>query len=280
MPKLPYIFTRRNVQPPTYAFVSDDEGFLVRVVPAFYDVTIELRARMINSAGEHFEVREIIVAPLSAGTTTAVLSVTEGCLLGLTVAVVAPSAYVPPGDVYVVVALCRGITATPYLTQVLIANYVSGLSVSTWPGAMIVSPTLLKAEQHASTFANAPLGTERTFVAGSLVEWRLYSMLFQLTTSAVPGNRIVTVQANFQGSLVYWAGSTFNHPPSTTQTYIVSATGVIGQTAAGLQMIPWPEELWFPAGQGITTFTPGLDAGDQYTVGGISWEPRIRALQA
>ncbi len=279
---LRFLFTRRQVQPPSSLYVSESEGLLLTVSSFRLDAfSVELQARMLFSDGQTGTLR--FSTPVQAFTRQSfTFAIPEGFILGLTARVTNNTQLFYYGEVFCTVALAVGLTATPYPTQVLIGAYISKDNVASWPGGTIIPPCITTTEIRSIPFSSPGVGVEISAVLpGAGESYRLTSLIFTLATSAVAGNRNVLLRwrINQGGPIHAQVGANVAQPPSTTWAYTVGPFGYTGQVGPLDVVIGIVPDLWsVQPNFVIETFTRGLDVADQYTVIAASGQRRVATL--
>lgn len=96
--------------------------------------------------------------------------------------------------------------------------------------------------------------------------WRILSMAFTFTTSAVVANRRVRL-AMTDGTVTTWRASAFADQAATLavvhELYPLAVAGAVND---GLTLIPTPPDgLWLPKGWTLNVTAGAIDIGDQFS---------------
>src|SRR5689334_22594222 len=113
--------------------------------------------------------------------------------------------------------------------------------------------------------ATPAAGGEVAFLNNTGNVLRVQSVTFQLVTSAVAGNRSVSLAAD-DGTSTYWRSVASGvQAASLTQRYSAGIGAALGGSGTIVQMIELPQTgvLLYP-GHVLRTLTGALDVGDQY----------------
>ena len=109
-------------------------------------------------------------------------------------------------------------------------------------------------------------GAELSIKPDGFAPWRILSLLFTFTTSAVVATRQIRLALS-NGSETTWKGrTTITQAATTALEYQAYPLAVQGATVDGLVSVALPPDgLWLPRGWALTTTTALIDAGDQYS---------------
>jgi hypothetical protein len=262
--RIPFLFTRRNVQPPAELYVQQDDALIVDIWTTT-GVNFEARARILTATGQIASLRTPILATGSVGFLQRfTLPLPEGCLLGASLYETINTD--PYGTIFARLHLGTGLTVTPFTAQLLAADFVSGNYGPTYPTGRIVHPLEGPGFLHTIVGATPAAGAEISETAPLFVARRLRHITALLTTSAAPGNRTPSIQ--IQGAVgvgVFRSQFAFTNaqPPSTTQRYSLFP-GAALSSFGGANSLSLPDHA-FSAPLTWGTATNGLAATDTWT---------------
>lgn len=179
-------FATRHVQPPTFLYVTADDGLYCLVSSVQPGLILNVTATMLLPDGR-VQAGAWQMAPPSTGAQTAYLfPLAESFLLNVSVQ---PTTGVRYGQTWCFVAVRRGGMASGINLQTLISGSVSSYGGPTWPGAdlqqSVAQPGLIL-EQYTDPVA---LGTNFVFTAPSFARVQVRSIYAQFITSATVINR-------------------------------------------------------------------------------------------
>lgn len=254
-------FRTEDVLPPVAYYISPEDQVTVWTITDTLAQTLYLQIRMLMPTGE-IKLIPYQFVPQVTRSWNVVFEVPpwEGYLLGA----ICWSSNPQRGQCFISVQLMR--SAPPSLIQagiVLMQGYTNNLNVLSYP----TSPLEGTFSGHGAflTITKPPqTGTQVSFPVPQNTRWRLYSLTFNFSTSAVVGNRLVSM-TQFDSSSVQlgvWPAG-FVQPASTTYVYTF-APGGVNNAVGPYVTIGAPTEVTIPAQSSLQTFVENLDAGDQF----------------
>lgn len=272
------IFARRNVQPPTTLYVGRDDYLTVTEIHSelAQDPPLVL-VRLLTPLGvvQHMTYRTPAF-PASSGFSKTRFPLREGQLLGVEVRAAAGGA--KRGDLYAIVELTHSLGPIDQEHAILCADYVTLYQPVGWPQGMVRSAE--EGPGHERTFTQpAPFaGQPIQLSIPSLLRWRIKGIRASLTTTAVAGNRLVSLAViALGGQQVTIALSTVEHPPSGTRAYHFSdrATSNV-QGLIATELLPIPLNVWWNANATLQVRVSGA-GGDQFSASDWFVEEAISA---
>lgn len=120
---------------------------------------------------------------------------------------------------------------------------------------------------------NPALGAEWSLAAAEGAMWRVLSVVFTLTTSAVVNNRSVRVVADDGTTEFFRTRAGSPQAAGLVGVHSMAEGFAAGGTVTTNQMLSWPARgVWLPRGHRLRSQTDLLDAGDQYSAIGVEVE--------
>lgn len=125
---------------------------------------------------------------------------------------------------------------------------------------------VLPGVKQAIAIPEPPAGSEWSLTVPGGEQWMPLSLHYVLTTSAAVGNRYPGVAVYCAGLEVYRAICVTAIAAGDVIDYTaVAGSGIVnGGTTAGIGMVQFPF-VYLNAGDSLSSLTPGLQAGDQYS---------------
>lgn len=122
------------------------------------------------------------------------------------------------------------------------------------------------ASTYVKVFPNPAAGAEISITPSGLGFWRILSLVFTLTTSAVVANRAPSLAAS-DGTSRYWrSGAVAVLAASLAGDWSAFPGSTAAGSANGVTHLAFPEGgLLLPPGYRLTTVTAGIDVADQYS---------------
>jgi hypothetical protein len=187
----------------------------------------------------------------------------EGFILGAAIA--PPAVTLVTGECWIKVSVIRGAPGNPLMVMPLVADYVSSGNHPGWPsnalGRAVDGAGKVKAVQ-----GNVPLvGTDASITVPTNTRWQVLAVSAALTTSALAGNRQVTL-TGFPNGLSAWTVPAPAAQPPSTQFFYTFAPGLPAlSNVASQQAAPLPSPTFLEAGDVMTTETIAFRPSDQWT---------------
>lgn len=256
-------FATRNVQPPSAVYVTSDDRLHVSAwVFSLGQPTLNVTFRLLMPDGT------VTIGGGSVMPTTArhrndfLLTLSEGFLLSVVVST--PTTGVLRGQFYVELDIARINGSLPEDRQPLMSDYLTTANSFGWPGG----------EQRTSVEGpGAIFGQQQTGIAGNSgvqfsvpqqARWRLQAAAIQFTTSAVAGQRQLSLEIQTGGAGGTW---TYLNPnvqaASLTWNYGCSNIPLTAGAASPVQYMVFPDMTITPSGSIIFLASGGL-AGDTW----------------
>lgn len=259
-------FRTEDVLPPSAYYVAPDDSIVCGALTDVAGVSINMLIRLLTPQGEVKLMPYTFSQPtLNAYGPVFEVPPVEGYLLGVLIWAVEPDR----GRCYVTVSVVRGIP--PNLMSaglVLLQGYVNTSCVLSYPTSPL-EPALSGKGALISLSANPGLGQEFTFACPSFVRWRIISAFARLQTDAVVASREVHYVVSTNTGLTLGAfASGLKQSANTLLGYAFAPGG--GVVASDYtSVITGPAQLELSQGFQFSSFTPLMDAGDQYTSVGV-----------
>lgn len=250
--------------PAAAVFMAKEDVLLFRHT-ASVAVRFRVRVRMQQADGRiaYQEFEQLTVADRTPQQVT--FDPGEGFLLSAAVEPIAGSFM--HGQVFVELALLRGLTSAAVVTAALLSEYLQPSFPKGWPAGRVLSsvegPGVVRAVQGADPAA----GVEPSITVPTGARWRVLAFSAQLVTDATAANRFPMFEVNDPtlAANVYRAAPAAAQAASLTQAYQVGPHGVVAAVVNGLVMMPSPVELHVFAGQILRFTTTNIQAGDNWT---------------
>lgn len=180
----------QRVLPRTAIYVVPADTLLLNVTAEFaLFPSINLAYRLLLTDGTVQTFLQAFQITNGNGENTFSVQLPEGWLLSVTVE--ANTANIPTGAVYAQVFLIRGASGNLVWPTLLLGEYINSFFHIAWPGTPIRIPTEGRGFTQAINPANPGAGNNFSFTFDQRFRWRLDSLAFKFTTSAVVANRSV-----------------------------------------------------------------------------------------
>jgi len=252
---------RALVHPPLWLDIED--RIFLQCFAADTSMEVTLRGRFLTETG-HLQKVALITTPTLARTrATNTMRPGSGWLLNL---FAYSSGTVPlRGQLYALMGIMRGGTATAEMSALLAAGYLSFTDYLAWPPGTIESSIMPPGALRSVTGTDPAAGVEILESVPTNARWLVRSVRFQLVTNATVANRYVDLIFDDGTNTLRTIPSRYAQPASTAGTYqfYPETAGVWGDTGAGFVTCPMPLTLLGEAFR-IRTSTSSLQAGDNY----------------
>lgn len=256
-------FAFKNVTPPSRVYIALNDLLVVAAASNFAAANVTVRGRLLRVDGQIIEIPVVVTGDGTRVLVTKTLELAEGYLLSLTAQ--ANAALNPGQSLFVQCGIQRPSGSGVQFFETLLAGYISGAQVLSYPEASWASPVPGQGALRSITGTLPGAGTEISEVVPAGARWRLVAFTFSLTTAVAVANRIVHVTLD-DGALVYYnVVNDFTQVASTTQRYNAAPVGGRWLNNDSDNMLPTPIGLVMPAGHRIRTATTALQAADAYT---------------
>ena len=255
-------FATREVMPPAECYISRQDRLFLWIWNAVAGAIIDVHARILKPDGTLIH-NTWTYTPTSNGVLSwYVQGLAEGFLLTLTV----NCGYTRAGGCYVRAALLSGgAGAIDLIAQTLVAGYVVRGSMLCWPYPRYVGPCEGPGRLRVIVGTDPAAGFQILEAVPANARWRLLAVRAELLTSAVAGNRHITLGME-EAPNVWWQSTALvAQPPSWTHTYTwaVGVDARIGVPAGWVQD-RLPDKLTLAAGWRFYTGVIGWDVGDDW----------------
>ncbi len=257
-------FGTDKVPPPAPLYVAPLAQLFVSMnaIGAVGAVTYAVMARLLRFDG--------VVIPFEQefqttfGSFNALIPLAEGFLLQTSVRIVTGAPTIKNGQCFVFMNL-RQVPGPTFVDTPLIADYVGLLYIASWPTGSFRKP-----EEGAGgvriVFGTDPAaGVEISESVPQSARWRLISFTANLSTSAVVGNRRVTLLHD-NGATIYFRTLLSTNIVASTNVFITWADSFpVFANSDNNQMSSLPSRDLLTGGFRIRTNTIGLDPGDNWS---------------
>lgn len=264
-------FTNRFVQPPSSLYIDRDDLLFIQTLSALSAIRIDIRARMLTPKGRMVTLAyEHDTTSSPVGTAFARFNLQEGFLLGVIAA--ARFDTILRGELFLSLSIIRGGAGIAAATHQLSNGYLEVSKAVSWPPGALESSVSGRGIMRAITGNDPAAGAE---IAQGVEEnslWRLSSLRFGFTTSAVAANRRVRFVLSRGGNVVAVIPSQHVQTASTAIAYTIAPFGFDSPLRDGEVLIALPNDIFLGEDDTIATSTISLQAGDDYGAPIISVE--------
>ena len=255
-------FRTLDVLPPSAYYVGLDDQLVFRVYTDYSPAVFYFVARMLRPEGViAVETVQLYNSQAGSQQLTGELTGVEGYVLSIS----ASAPQVPLSAAYVTVKLMRA----PYLitgltTALLLAGYVGDKLTLSYPTFPPRGP--LEGPGRLVTVTASPAaGMDWIIAVPTYVRWRVNIAWFGLTTTpTVISRQPNVILKDAANTTVGFCPGPLQQPASEAITYSLLPGGSYLSVGA-LCSISAPAELLLDAGGSISTYTPTLQPGDQYS---------------
>jgi len=252
-----------EVAPPTPYFFDKDDILYVLTRGNKSGLKVGLRLRYILLDGRlqiHHEEMEV---SSDRSVKTYHFSLPECFLISL---ILMSTAGTPKrGNVYAIVGIKRGGIGWQYPSLCFTAGYVDWSHPLVWPPATIGEAAAGMGLMRSIVGTDPAAGNEISETVPTNARWRLISVYFYFSTSAVVGNRTVRLIIDDGANPVWQVNAPIPHPENRIRLYVAGAGFARDAQEASNPMLPLPQGLVLAEGYRIRTDTVGLDTGDTYS---------------
>ncbi len=255
-------FQTERVRPPAELYVGRDDRLLVTAVNAIPGAKIYVTVRLLLPNGQ-ISSNDYVYTPASDRAIYAwQIPLVESFLLSATIS---PSGAVRSGGLWARCMLVRGAGLGESWPQILAAGYLARQSALAWPYPRYQNPCEGPGWMRLIDGTDPAAGVSIAETVPTGARWKLVSVLAWLATSAVAGDRHVSLDLSSP------AGVWLRIPPAiiqpASQTYYYTwAIGVnpYTSTLVGLVARPLPDQLTLTPGQQFIVQCGGMLAGDDF----------------
>lgn len=255
-------FARRNIQPPSVAFMDDDTAIVLTVESLLSGGTVECRGRYLDRDGTLKVFRHQFPTPADSNAQDFVLFLGESFLLGLEVR----QGTTPKreGLMFVQLALVQSFSGSRIETQQLGAGYVSQNRALTWPPGRFEPPLSGPGSPGGGLGANPAAGAG-FFQSNDVNETRiLLGVNFTLVTSAAAAARHVRVACETGGGDIVWeVAAVATQAASTSVNYRASPGGPQQGAISTRAQLSLPVPAVIPPGNVLAVRVTAMQAADQ-----------------
>lgn len=231
------------------------------------NVTFNVRGRMLVKESQSVQAFDYAIQQdADYSSHTRILPLAEGVLLNLVVS--AELAFLTPGQLYVRVDVVRGLDGATLTLGTLLAGYVGTWSGRAWPGTPLETPLDGPGALMSYVSPDPAAGAVPLLRQQVRTRWRLISARTALTTSAVAGNRFVTL------TITPRTGGAFNFdalpsvPAATGREFAwhagIGYPGLASVSSSGALSDDHLLECQIFNDNSLTLNVAGFDAGDNF----------------
>jgi hypothetical protein len=243
-------------------YCTGDEFLRMTSFGSVASVALALRTRFLRTDGYPVASSERHVPASDRTSVTTDFHLVDGWLLGCEVHAVAGTPR--RGQVFVVVDLVRGSSATPDVLQTLLQGYVTDTSRLAWPGSPIRSSIEGPGVLRSIAGANPAAGANIVETVPTNARWRLHAIQFSLVTAIAAANREVALTFDDGATVFARVPSGFTHVASTTIVYSAFHHAPRNTAAQDTtKNFPLPR-IDLQGGFRFNTVTTNLQAADDY----------------
>lgn len=243
-------------------FVDGREVLEVSAITNTGGGTLGIHARLVTPQGELTHAVYSFIPAASGQLNSDVFKLARGVLTSVFIHQTAGNISQPA--VWVRVSLVRRLVSSILASGRLTSGYVYTGHPLAWPPATLHSslegPGAIRARQTPDPGAGAQVQHITEANARTLIR----SIRFTLVTSAVAGNRNVSIECQVGGLVQFRVPSQSAQAAGLTHNYNV-VPGATAQAVVGVEhVIPWPLDYMLPELATIQTAVAGMDAGDNF----------------
>ncbi len=268
-------FQNERVAPPSDLYMTRMDALFITSYNSAVGITIQVRYTFLRVDGV------VIVGVLDTHTpntdrsgVTTVQPLGEGYLLSACVFL--GSGTSRRGQTYVQVGVARGVAAARLVHRIIMQGYVGTAINLAWPGNRLEQPREGSGYTRAVTGTNPAPGVEINEVVPTGATWRLTTVRVALTSSATVATRRPLLQLNRAGATVLSVPHPQTQLASLTRIYnwaLGMALAVTVTTDSNITGLPI--DMYLAAGDGFSTATEAIQAGDDYAAPSYSVEEYI-----
>ncbi len=256
-------FGTQAVAPPSPFYVAPNAQLSLNTVanPTVGATSYAVMVRFLRFDGQIIAfVREMVTAN---GNGTLVMQLAEGFLLNASVRITTSGPFFSPGNFYAFLNI-RQVQAEILMNIPLISDYVTPSYVATWPGGQFTQPQQGRGKIRSIVGTDPAAGAEISETVITATRWRLIAFSANLATSAVVGNRRVTLVHDDGANIYARAFLTANIVATTNVSFTFADSYPNAANPDNNQEAPLPAQDYMFTGFRIRTITAGLDPGDNY----------------
>jgi hypothetical protein len=253
-------FTRRNVQPPSSAYITPQDVLVIRSRNSVGGQVLTITARILNPSGQEIVSQWTHTPNGSRSLKVEAFPLVYGYLLGVSVSVSVSTTR--RGQTYVALSLGVGSALTFVEMQTLIAHYVTAFQPIGWPGVAFEAPTSGRGFVFRANQTPA-LGSPAQFTVPTAALWHILSVSCSLVASATVANRLATLSVDL---------GLFIQDITQSETVQTASTTIVYHYAAGIgpltrvqstENVGFGQELWLKGGDVLLVDWNNLQANDQ-----------------
>jgi len=255
-------FAHRNIPPPAPLYITLDDSFYCEIHNISPATACSVILRVLEPSGKIKTYLQTIVLNGSGLFTSTIFGTSEGFLLG---AAVGPGGLnVHRGQCWMRLAILRGGAAGPGAAQILIQDYVETHYAATWPFGTIRSELEGRGNLRSIVGTDPAAGVEISETVPTGRRWRVQSVNFGLTTSAVVANRQVLFIIDDGVNSGFLVPAVSVQAASLLVGYCWTPGAASISTTGGRSIGPLPSPCIMTAGMRFRTVTTNLDPGANY----------------
>lgn len=251
-----------GVTTPSPFYCAGDEFLRVTSFGSVASVALAVCTRFLRTDGSPVAGRDRHVPNSDRTIASSDFHLPDGWLLGVEVHATAGAPR--RGQVWVVVDLMRGASASAVLVQTLTQGYITDTSRLAWPGSPIRDSAEGPGVLRSITGTNPAAGVELSEAVPTNARWRLHAIQFTLVTAVAAANREVALTFDDGAAVFARVPSGFTHIASTTVVYSAFHHAPRNTAAQDTtKNFPIPR-IDLQGGFRINTVTTAIQAADDY----------------
>lgn len=246
-------------------YLANEDNLRITLINSLAGARVTISGRRLGLGSDRIDAFRYEVTPASdRSASTFVFRLGAGWLLNVQAFVSNGSPVI--GQTFAIVQVVRGQSGDVIDLATLLAGYVTARQRIGWPGGTIEGSLEGAGALRKIAGTTPAAGAELNESVPTGARWMLLSLKLLLTTSAVAGNRQITLTFDDGTNFYLVSGQGNTTPASTAQTYYWMHGGlplVSGSLQGRVQ--GFPPTMWMLAGHRFNTSTAALDVGDQYS---------------
>jgi hypothetical protein len=249
---------------PSPVYLTGEDNLRVTAYSNTANVTLAITGRILRPNNEPTPIADSVAPGATRTATTKIVPLSEGWLLGLSIA--AGAGVTALGATWIAVDLVRGTGANAQLVQSLGFGWINLRSGFVWPAGAYLQSTDGPGVLRSITGSTPSAGADISETVPTGARWELISLRAQLTTSATVANRVPLLLLD-DGANAWFAGSAVATQAASLvwrYTWFQGAAPIAAIVGTDVPLqVPINNRL--AAGSRIRTSTTAIAAGDQWT---------------
>jgi hypothetical protein len=257
-------FDFEDVQPLIGTYVDINDFIVATAIGSSVGPTVTVNVRILAIDGQIHPLKFQLPIPGGEAIVTSRLQLLEGFLLSATAQY--SSGFAANNWCWVELALTRAPFTTADKYMQLWQGYAYLNNAQGYPESLPQRPTDGTGTLRVLGPTTPAAGADFTFSLAAQERMRFVSFRGQLVTSAVAGNRSVSIVCDDSANIFAESVSNFAHAPSITNTYNAADSLPYVNVPFNLRtQQPIGSNMWLPKTGRIRTVTAGIDVADQWS---------------